>query len=212
MGDVSLDGPLDDLTGWAIEIIEALGYLGIGVLMLLANLLPPLPVELVLPLTGFVVSQGRMELLGVLLATTAGSVAGALVLYAPGYWLGEQRLRRLIRRFGRFSPVKESAFDGACRWFESHGGRAVVLGRVSPGLRSLIPIPAGIIRMPLRRFAAYVLFGNGLYNSLLVGFGWVVGDQWTLVVRYASFLKYGLLFIMVLVAFRFLRKRWRLRG
>ena len=108
-----------------------------------------------------------------------------------GYWLGDERLRRFIKQFGRFLLLKESDFDHAQHWFDDHGGKAVMIGRVVPGMRKIVPIPAGVARMPVLRFMAYVSLTNGLANTLLVGLGWLLGDQWMAIRRYAHLLEYG---------------------
>lgn len=127
-------GPISGLADWAKDVIEATGYAGIGALMLLANVLPPVPAELVPVLAGFLSGERRLWLPAVVVAATAGSIVGALILYSLGYWLGEDRLRRFIKRFGRFLLLKESDLDRANGWFERHGGMAVLFGRMVPGV------------------------------------------------------------------------------
>jgi membrane protein DedA with SNARE-associated domain len=205
-------GPLAALADWAKDAVGATGYVGVGILTALANVLPPIPVELILPLAGFLTGEGRLSYPLVVLSATVGSVVGALALYALGYWLGEERLRRLIKRFGRFLLLKESDLDRAQRWFDRHGGKAVVIGRAIPGMRKIIPIPAGIIRMPVLRFVAYVALANGLTNTVLVGFGWLLGDQWADVRRYAHFVEYGALAAVAVAALWFVRERWSTHG
>lgn len=188
-----MPGPLGHLVDWAKDAIEAGGYVGVGALVALANVIPPVPVELILPLAGFLTGEGKLSFPLVVLSATVGSVVGALALYALGYRLGELRLRWLIKRFGRFLLLKESDFDRAQRWFGNHGGKAVAIGRVVPGMRKVVPIPAGITHMPVLRFVAYVALANGLANSLLVGLGWLLGEQWAAVRRYAHLLEYAAL-------------------
>ncbi len=205
-------GPLAALADYAKDAIEAAGYIGVGALVVLANVIPPVPVELILPLAGFLTGEGKLSFPLVVLSATVGSVVGALALYGLGYWLGEERLRRLIKRFGRFLLLKESDLDRAQRWFDNHGGKAVLVGRVVPGTRKLVPIPAGVARMPVPRFVAYVALANGLANSLLVGLGWLLGDQWAVVRRYAHFLEYGAVAVIAAAVLWFVWERWSVRG
>jgi len=184
---------LAGLAGWASDVIQSLGYVGIAVLIALENLLPPIPSEVILPLAGFLVGRGRFEFLPVLVASTAGSLTGALALYGLGWWLGEYRLRRFVGRFGRFLLLDEADLDRAIGWFKRYGGRAVFFGRLVPGVRSLISVPAGIERMPIWRFVAYTFGGSALWNALLVGVGWILGDQWAQVRQYTQVLQYALL-------------------
>lgn len=181
------------LVRWIVEVIYSLGYLGLAALVALENLIPPIPSEVILPLAGFLVSQGRFSFVPALVASTAGSVAGALVLYGIGRRLGEERVRRLVRRFGRFLLLDESDLDKARGWFERYGREAVFIGRLVPGVRSLISVPAGIARMPIWRFIVYTLAGSTLWNGVLIGLGWVLGSQWAMVRDYAQVFQYVVL-------------------
>lgn len=190
----------DSLTGLVelvADVVYSLGYFGLFFLIALENLLPPIPSEVILPLAGFLVGQGRFSFWAVLVAATIGSVSGALILYWLGRQLGEERLRRFVRRFGRFLLLDESDLDRAAWWFDRYGGAVVFFGRLVPGVRSFISVPAGIERMPLLRFTVYTVGGSTLWNAVLVGFGWVLGDQWALVRQYAQWLQYALLMAAV---------------
>ena len=131
---------------WAQDLVETLGYPGLALLIALENIFPPIPSEVILPLAGFLSAQGDLWLPAAVLAATVGSVAGALGLYGVGAWLGEERLRSLIQRFGRWLALNEDDVDRANGWFARHGTKAVLIGRVIPVVRSLISIPAGVER------------------------------------------------------------------
>lgn len=163
---------------WAIGLMETLGAPGAGVAIALENLFPPLPSEVILPLAGFTASQGSLILWQVLVWTTAGSVVGAILLYGLGAWLGRDRLRAIV---DRMPLVKLEDVDKAEAWFNRHGDWAVLIGRVIPIVRSLISIPAGVERMPIWRFLAFTTLGSGVWNTLLVGAGYLLGDQWHIV-------------------------------
>jgi membrane protein DedA with SNARE-associated domain len=186
-----MSNPLETIAGWVTEAIHSLGYLGVGLIVALENLFPPIPSELVLPLAGFLAGRGRFSLPLVILAATAGSVAGALVLYSLGRWVGEEPLRRFIQRFGRWLLLRESDLDRAVDWFDRHGRAGVFFGRVVPLARSLISVPAGIACMPLWQFALYTAAGSAVWNTVLIGAGWLLGEQWTLVRDYARYLGYA---------------------
>ncbi|MDQ4107028.1 MAG: DedA family protein, partial [Actinomycetota bacterium] len=192
-----MPGPLGHLADSAKDAIEASGYVGVGVLIALANVIPPVPVEVILLLAGFLSGEGRLWFPLVFLSATAGSVVGALALYTFGYWLGEARVRALVKRFGRFLLLKESDLDRAHRWFDRHGGKAIVIGRMVPGARKVIPVPVGVARMPVVWFVAYVALGSVLSNSILIGSGWLLGDQWEVVRRYAHLLEYAVLVAVI---------------
>jgi membrane protein DedA with SNARE-associated domain len=160
--------------------------------MVLSNL-HLIPSQLVLPLAGYLVGQERFSFPLVLIASTAGSMASALILYAPGRWIGEEPVRRFVERFGRFILMKESDLDRASGWFDRHGGKAVLISRLVPGVGNLISVPAGIEQMPVWQFVAYTTLGNGLWNAGLIGLGWALGAQWTLVKQYAPIIEYAIL-------------------
>ena len=166
------------LTAWITSTVETGGYVGVAGLTLLENIFPPIPSELILPFAGILVSQQKLEFVWVVVAATFGSLLGALVFYGLGYWLGEQRLRRVVQRHGRWLLLHESDIDQTTRWFNQHGGKAVLLGRLVPSVRSLISVPAGVARMPLGWFALYTTLGSGAFNAMLVAAGWLLGNQW----------------------------------
>jgi membrane protein DedA with SNARE-associated domain len=198
--------PLAALAEWTASVVETLGYVGVAALLALENLVPPIPSELILPLAGFLVEQGRFSYPLVVLAATVGSVVGAIVLYALGRSLGEHRFRRLAEQIPLLGG---DDVDRARDLFARHGGAAVFLGRLLPGVRSFVSIPAGFERMPLAQFLAYTTAGSALWNAALIGAGWALGTQWQRVERYASIVGYILL---ALVALLLVRRVWRNRA
>lgn len=189
---------LGDFASWATDVIESLGYWGLAFLVALENVFPPIPSELVLPLAGFLTGDGRMNFFIAVFAATAGSVSGALILYGIGYWFGEQRVRTIVRRWGTWLGFKESDVDKADEWFDKYGGLAVLFCRVVPIVRSLISIPAGLRHMSLVPFILYTALGSGVWNTLLIGAGWVLGDNWTEVEEYVGYLQYLVLIVIVI--------------
>ena len=169
---------------WIIDFIEAHGYLGIALLMLLENVFPPIPSEFIMPFGGFVSSQGDLSLPGVVLAGTAGSLLGTLPWYWVGRRIGHDRLRDWAGRHGRWLTVSPDDVDKANHWFERRGGRAVFLGRLVPALRSVISAPAGVAAMPLPRFLLWSTAGSLLWVSALAGAGHALGGQYELVMRW----------------------------
>lgn len=168
-------GPVTD---WIVSLMGRLGSPGAGLLVALESIFPPIPSELILPLAGFAASRGDLDLVGAVLWTTLGSLVGALVLYLLGAKVGEDRLRAAARRV---PLVRESDIDKVDDWFTRHGGKAVFLGRMVPGVRSLISIPAGVARMPVVRFALLTTAGSLVWNTLLILAGYGLGERWGVV-------------------------------
>ncbi len=205
MGDL-----LGDLAGEVTEAVYSFGYPGIFVLMVLSNLHLPIPSQLTLALAGFLVGQGRFSLVAVMGASTAGAVAASLALYFPGLWIGEEPLRRLVERLERFKLVFVSDLDKANEVFQRHGGKAILIGHLVPGVGAFISIPAGIKRMPiLGRFAVYTVLGSTLWNAFFVSLGWWLGSQWELVEQYAKVIEYVLLAALALGIVWLLGRRWK---
>jgi membrane protein DedA with SNARE-associated domain len=201
-------GQLGGLTGWVASVIEALGEVGVGLLVALENLIPPIPSEIVLAMAGYLAGAGQINVVLVLIAATAGSVVGALVLYWLGYALGEDRLRRWL---DRIPLVDADDLDKADRWFERHERSAVLFGRCAPVVRSLVSIPAGANHMPLGQFTLFTAIGSGVWNTIFVGGGYALGSQWQQVERYSHWFDYaiGAFFLIAIAAWitKKLRKR-----
>jgi membrane protein DedA with SNARE-associated domain len=180
---------LSGLTGWVASIIESLGEVGVGLLVALENLVPPIPSEIVLALAGYLAGEGRVNLVMVLIAATAGSVVGALALYWLGYKAGEERLRRWL---DRIPLVDADDLTKADAWFERHERSAVLFGRCAPVVRSLVSIPAGANRMPMGQFLVFTALGSGVWNALFIGAGYLLGERWQQVDRYSHWFDYAI--------------------
>jgi membrane protein DedA with SNARE-associated domain len=174
---------LTGLSGVAADVLAALGEVGVGALTFAETIFPPIPSEIVLPLAGYLSERGRLDLLGVVVAATVGSLLGALALYGAGSRLGEDRSVRLLARLPLVDADDVRVAGG---WFHRHGRGAVLFGRLVPGVRSLISLPAGAARMPLLLFTALTTAGSLLWNTLLVGAGYLLGTQYELVDKYSS--------------------------
>ena len=187
------------MANWIIRTIESTGYFGIVFLMFLENIFPPIPSEFIMPLAGFMASKEQRTLSGVVLAGTIGSVLGALALYYAGYFIGEQRLNRLIDKYGRWLTISLEDLERAKGWFAKHGRLAVLVCRLVPGIRSLISIPAGIARMPLVSFLFYTAIGSGFWTALLAYGGYVLGDKFQQVEKYLNPVSYVVLLAIALI-------------
>lgn len=178
-----------------VSVMETLGVFGAGLLVALENLFPPIPSEVVLPLAGFTASRGTFSVTAVIIATTIGSVAGALVLYWLGRVLGTERLARIADRIPLMhgDDVRTSV-----HWFEMRRGAvAVFVGRFVPLVRSLISIPAGVARMNVWLFLGLTTLGSGIWNTIFVVLGFILGENWRVVEEVAS--QYGDVLLVVLI-------------
>ncbi|GAX40875.1 hypothetical protein NIES4075_18420 [Tolypothrix sp. NIES-4075] len=173
---------------WIKNTIESLGYLGIAALMFVENLFPPIPSELIMPLAGYSANlpEAKLNVIGVFFAGLCGSVLGGLVWYYPGKFLGEERLKVLADKYGKWITVSSKDITKAKRWFDKQGSKAVLIGRLVPGVRTLISVPAGISNMPLLPFLFYTTLGSAAWVGLLTYSGYVLGSQYELVDKYLA--------------------------
>lgn len=202
-----MDG-LTGITGWAARIMDQLGEWGVGLFTLLETVFPPIPSEVILPLAGYLTQQGSMNIALVIVASTVGAYVGALILYALGAVVG---LERSTRWFAKLPLVDRDDFDKANRWFERHGPSSVFFGRLLPGVRSLISLPAGAHRMSLVTFSLFTIAGSGIWNGLLVTLGALLGTQYKVVEQYSNLLNYAVYLAfaagLVWLVVRYLRRR-----
>lgn len=183
-----------------MDVIYALGYVGLALLLIAENLFPPIPSEVVLPLAGFLVGQGSLNFWGALFAATSGSTLGALVLYYLGRWGG----RALVLRYGSWLRVTQENLDRAEGWFRSYGDWVVLFARVVPVARSVVSIPAGTMKMPLIRFALLTTIGSALWNGLLIGAGVILGANWSVVQNWVGSYSNAILVVVTVAAALFL--------
>jgi membrane protein DedA with SNARE-associated domain len=164
---------LDSITTVAVNVVDSVGYAGLGGVMLTENVLP-IPSEVVLPVVGLQVSSGQMLFWAATLAATVGSVLGAWMLYGVGRLGGRPMALRLPRVLG----ITEVRLARTESWFARRGDAIVLLGRLVPGVRSLVSIPAGTLRMPVGRFLVLTAVGSLGWNAALIGFGSALATRW----------------------------------
>jgi membrane protein DedA with SNARE-associated domain len=197
------------------QIIGTLGYPGVFAATLIENLFPPIPSELIMPFSGFLVGQGQMTFVGAVIAGTAGTVIGALIIYYIGWWADETLIRGFIRRYGRFIQVSESDLDRALGVFDRHGELIVFAGRLIPLIRTLISLPAGMRRMPMGKFLLYTTLGSAIWTALLTYAGVLLGANWESILGWMKVYEHIVIAVtaaliialVVFVGVRFLRGR-----
>ncbi|MBD2137804.1 DedA family protein [Anabaena sp. FACHB-1237] len=189
---------------WITNTINSMGYVGIALLMFLENLFPPIPSELIMPLAGFTAraTPEKLNIIGVFFAGLVGSVLGALVWYYPGQILGEKRLKSLADKYGKWLTISSKDISKAKQWFEKQGGKAVFIGRLVPGIRTLISVPAGIANMPLLPFLGYTTIGSAAWVGLLTYSGYLLGSQYEIVDKYLAPVS-KIVLVVVVVGFIF---------
>jgi membrane protein DedA with SNARE-associated domain len=163
---------------WIVGWVESGGYLAIALLMLVENVFPPIPSELIMPLAGFAAAKGTLNIVGVVAAGTAGSLAGALFWFWVGYSIGPDHLKTFSRRHGRWLTLHPSEIDSARAFFDRHQGSALFFGRLIPTVRTLISVPAGVDRIPILTFLAWSVLGTALWTTLLAGAGYLLQGQY----------------------------------
>lgn len=183
------------------SVVMALGYAGIALAMLMVA------PELVLPFAGFLVNQGRLSIEGVVLAGTAGAVSGQVGLYALAFWMGEQRMRGFLRRYGRWLLLREQDLDWVLVLFKRHDCLLLIGGRCVPSVRSLVSLPAGVGRMPLARFFLFTAVGTMVWNTLLVIIGMILGRHWEQFLTLLAVYEQGVWMLLAFFMMLFLVRR-----
>lgn len=198
----------DKIADWSVRIMEQLGGIGAAFLIALESIFPPLPSEVILPLAGFTSSQGNMNIFAAIAWTTLGSLVGAVVLYQLGAWLGRERIRHYANKL---PLVKVKDIDTAEKWFTNHENQAVFFGRMIPVVRSLISIPAGVEKMPMKIFIIYSAAGSLIWNTVLISAGYLLGEQWHLVETYVGIFQYVVIAAILIFALHFVFTRIKRR-
>jgi membrane protein DedA with SNARE-associated domain len=215
---------LGDLANWVQDVINQFGYFGVALLVVIENVFPPIPSEIVLPFAGFVAQQGASAVnatadtaqsdttvIGMMIAATVGSVVGALILYFVSAAIGPERLRGFVERFGKWFGVKSSDLVRAEEWFDRRSVAAVLVGRCVPLIRSIVSIPAGFRRMKLTSFVVLTAIGSAVWNIALIGAGAVLGDQWERVGEYVGVFQWLVIVAVLVLLVRFVVSRLKKR-
>ena len=183
---------------WVVRLIEQSGYLGVGFLMFLETLFPPIPSEIIMPVAGVTAANGELELSLVILSGTAGAMLGNIFWYLAARALGVERLRPFIQRHGRWVTVNWREVERAHRWMERHGSAFVLLGRLLPTVRSLVSIPAGLLKMDFRPFVIASTLGTFAWTALLAGAGFRLKSDFQQIEQFIEPIADAVLVVMVL--------------
>ena len=191
---------------WMIDLIARYGYAAVAALMFAENVFPPIPSELIMPFAGFAAARGELHPVGVTIAGCAGSLAGTLPWYWLGHRIGTPRLKRWATHYGRWLTVSPEDIDDASRWFARRGAAAVFLGRLVPGVRSVISLPAGVAAMPLLRFLLWSGAGSLIWVAALTWLGVLLESRYDAVGRWLNPVTTGVLaFLLAAYILRVIR-------
>lgn len=195
-----------------IQIMNQFGYFGVFFLIAVENIFPPIPSEVILLFGGFMTTMSKMNIIGVIIASTLGSVVGGLILYYIGKILNKERLKKIVRgKIGKILRLKEKDIDKADVWFDTKGNKTVFFCRFIPILRSLISIPAGMSEMKMSKFLLYTTIGSAIWNTVLTIAGSIVGENWESIVdimdKYSHITLLILIIIFIIITVIYFKKR-----
>ncbi|MBF6615039.1 MAG: DedA family protein [Chloroflexi bacterium] len=207
-----MGGLIAQLVSWATDVIATVGYPGVAFLIALESLFPPIPSEVILPLSGSLSASGKFNIYAMLLAATTGSTMGASILYGIGRWSGEARIGDWLDHYGKWLLLSREDLDRSRVWFALHGNAAVLVARVIPGMRSIVSVPAGLSSMPYSRFVLFTAIGSALWDGALLFAGYFLGENWNKVEGWLSPLGpavYGFIALLLVI---FVVRRLKARG
>ena len=183
-----------------IDIMNSFGYFGIFFLIMIENVFPPIPSELILTFGGFMTVSSNMTIVGVIIAATFGSLLGAGILYGIGKLLNKERLIKIVTsKYGKLLRVKPKDIEAADKWFDTKGSITVLICRCVPIVRSLISIPAGISDMPNPKFLVYTTIGSAVWNTFLVCVGAFAGDKKDAILGVIDNISHIVLILLVII-------------
>ncbi len=183
-----------------IEIMNNYGYLGICLLILIENIFPPIPSELILTFGGFMTTNSNITVIGVIIAATIGSLLGAIILYYIGKILNKERLIKIVTsKYGKWLRIKPKDIEAADKWFDEKGNKTVFFCRFIPVVRSLISIPAGMSEMPMLKFILYTFLGSTIWNTALVCVGAFAGDKKDYILNILNNASHVILILLVII-------------
>lgn len=200
---------MSSVAQWINDVMQQLGYFGIALLMFLDNIFPPIPSELIMPAAGFTAAQGKLHIVGVIMAGCCGSILAAITLYWFGRFLHEDRLTAWLERHGKWLFLKPEDLKKATGWFNQHGRKIVFFGRMIPAVRSIISIPAGMSGMPFSLFLLYTSMGTIIWTSVLALAGYYLGNNIEKFSHWLSGIGNVILIVLVIAAFIAIRRYYK---
>ena len=190
---------IPDYINLAVEKNTLIAYLTICLAMFLENIIPPIPSEIIMPLGGFFVYQQKLNFYFLVFWGLLGTVLGSLPWYYLGRLVNEKKLSNFLNKKGKYLGISSNDLNKSKRWFEKYGVSLVFWGRLIPGIRTLISVPAGIELMPLRKFLIWTTFGSFIWVVLLTYAGYLFGENYPIIETYLDQIKYVMKPILILI-------------
>jgi membrane protein DedA with SNARE-associated domain len=190
---------LEFLSTIIIGLIETTHYYGIFILMALESALIPIPSEVTMPFSGYLVQQGRLSFWAVVTVGAVANLVGSLLAYALGYYLEESVILKLINRYGKFILLREGEYLRALRWFRKYGQSVTFFSRLLPAVRTFISLPAGLAEMNVWKFSVYTFLGSFMWSAVLTWVGFYFGSNWNIIKPY--FDKFHIIIVAIFIIF-----------
>ena len=194
---------INSLTNFIIQTISNSGYLGIFFLMIAESALIPIPSEVIMPFSGYLVSTGKFNSIFVILAGSIGNLVGSLIAYFIGLRLG----REFILKYGKYLLLKKSHLELTESYFKKYGNRATFVSRLLPAIRTYISLPAGIAKMNLKKFSVYTFAGSIIWNTMLTYVGIKLGEEWTNIKHYSNYIDAVVVAVVIIAIIVFVKRR-----
>ena len=183
-----------------LMVMNQFGYIGVFLLIAIENIFPPIPSEVILLFGGFMTTYTRLNVVGMIIAATLGSLIGAIILYYIGKIFNKERLKKIISgKIGKVLRLKAKDIDNADKWFDTKGNKTVFFCRFIPIVRSLISIPAGMSEMEIPKFLMYTVLGSLIWNTVLIVVGSIVGENWTDILSIMDNYSHIVLILLVII-------------
>ena len=196
---------INTLVDWLVASVDSLGYLGVALAVFLESFIAPIPSQIILPFSGFVASQGSLNIVLVILVVAFSAYLGTLPYYVVGLW-GEEFIMKFLKKYGKYLFISNDDLDKGYNAFEKYGHGIVFFGRLLPIVRSVISFPAGAAKMKFWKFSVFTFAGSLIFETILCGAGYIMGESWDIVVDYVEEYERVILSIFVILVLLYI---WR---
>ena len=202
---------IENIVEWLTNLMNSFGYLGIAISVFLETIFPPIPSAFIQPFAGFVASRTEQTLLLTIVAATVGTYLGTFPFYLLGIW-GEKAVYKFLKKYGKYLFIEQEEVDKAFDFFNKYGKEVILFGRLVPLVRTFISFPAGVAKMPFLQFTIYTLIGSAIWSTILAVSGYLLGENWEVLLSLLSKYENIVLILLVLlvvgyIVFKIIKKR-----